>query len=212
MLSILDSREITAMAKDLFRQKRAGDRLDGWFIAKETELSEERDFAGENREIKKAKLLREVVKTIPLDISEFNIFAGTQDDAFARSYALINPSFKVEEFSGYCDPAAVFGDIEPDAEFTRERIDRVRDEFAQTEYAKKLGRVYAENEKYSHVASLDEIKSNEYNLNIPRYVDTFEEEEIIDIDQVNAEIADLKAQITTVEAEMDEYLKELGLK
>ncbi|MBR3619863.1 MAG: hypothetical protein IKN56_00030, partial [Clostridia bacterium] len=149
MLSILDSREITAMAKDLFRQKRAGDRLDGWFIAKETELSEERDFAGENREIKKAKLLREVVKTIPLDISEFSIFAGTQDDAFARSYALINPSFKVEEFSGYCDPAAVFGDIEPDAEFTRERIDRVRDEFAQTEYAKKLGRVYAENEKYT---------------------------------------------------------------
>ena len=70
----------------------------------------------------------------------------------------------------------------------------------------------AENEKYSHVASLDEIKNNEYNLNIPRYVDTFEEEEIIDIDQVNAEIADLKAQITTVEAEMDEYLKELGLK
>ena len=70
----------------------------------------------------------------------------------------------------------------------------------------------AENEKYSHVASLDEIKANEYNLNIPRYVDTFEEEEIIDIDQVNAEIAELKTQIATIEAEMDEYLKELGLK
>lgn len=42
----------------------------------------------------------------------------------------------------------------------------------------------AEIEKYSHKASMEEIKENEYNLNIPRYVDTFEEEEIIDIEQV----------------------------
>ncbi|WP_405356276.1 N-6 DNA methylase [Ruminococcus sp.] len=70
----------------------------------------------------------------------------------------------------------------------------------------------AENDKFSHIASLDEIKENGYNLNIPRYVDTFEEEEIIDIDAVNAEIADLKEQIATVEAEMDKYLEELGLK
>ena len=70
----------------------------------------------------------------------------------------------------------------------------------------------AENDKYSHVASLDEIKENEYNLNIPRYVNTFEEEEIIDIDQVNAEIAELKVQIADIEAEMDRYLEELGLK
>lgn len=70
----------------------------------------------------------------------------------------------------------------------------------------------AENEKFSHVATLDEIKKNDYNLNIPRYVDTFEEEEIIDIDAVNAEIAELKVQIAAVEAEMDKYLEELGLK
>ncbi len=69
----------------------------------------------------------------------------------------------------------------------------------------------AEIEKYSHVATLDEIVENEYNLNIPRYVDTFEEEEIIDIDSVNAEIAELKAKIADVEAQMDKYLKELGL-
>ena len=62
------------------------------------------------------------------------------------------------------------------------------------------------------MATLDEIKENEYNLNIPRCVDTFEEEEIIDIDAVNAEITELKAQIAVVEAEMDKYLEELGLK
>ena len=70
----------------------------------------------------------------------------------------------------------------------------------------------AEIEKYSHVATLDEIIENEYNLNIPRYVDTFEEEAIIDIDVVNAEIAQIKGKIADVEAQMDKYLKELGLK
>ena len=70
----------------------------------------------------------------------------------------------------------------------------------------------AEEEKYSHVASFEEIKTeNEFNLNIPRYVDTFEEEEIIDLEKVNAEIADLKAQIAAVEAEMAQCMKELGL-
>ena len=58
----------------------------------------------------------------------------------------------------------------------------------------------------------DEIKENEYNLNIPRYVDTFEEEAIIDIDVVNAEIAEIKGKIADVEEQMDKYLKELGLK
>ena len=61
------------------------------------------------------------------------------------------------------------------------------------------------------MATLDEILENEYNLNIPRYVDTFEEEEIIDIDDVNAEIADLKTRIDEVEAQMAKYLEELGL-
>lgn len=69
----------------------------------------------------------------------------------------------------------------------------------------------AETDKYSHVATLDEIKENEYNLNIPRYVDTFEEEEIIDIEAVNNEIADIKVQIEEIEAQMEMYMKELGL-
>jgi type I restriction enzyme M protein len=57
-------------------------------------------------------------------------------------------------------------------------------------------------DKYAHVATLDEIKENEYNLNIPRYVDTFEEEEPIDmvetakeLVQVDKEIADLNGQL-----------------
>ena len=70
---------------------------------------------------------------------------------------------------------------------------------------------HAEQDKYSHVASLSEIEENEYNLNIPRYVDTFEEEELIDLESVNKEIADIKGQIAALEKEMEQCMKELGL-
>ncbi len=66
-------------------------------------------------------------------------------------------------------------------------------------------------EKFSHLASLDEIKENDFNLNIPRYVDTFEEEEEIDLTTVKAEITDLENQLQDVQAQMQEYLKELGV-
>jgi type I restriction enzyme M protein len=65
-------------------------------------------------------------------------------------------------------------------------------------------------DKYAYVASLEEIKENDYNLNIPRYVDTFEEEEEIDLMAVRGEREQLKAQLTELEAKMAKYLEELG--
>ncbi|GAB6172654.1 MAG: N-6 DNA methylase [Ruminiclostridium sp.] len=66
-------------------------------------------------------------------------------------------------------------------------------------------------EKFAHVASLDELKGNEYNLNIPRYVDTFEEEALIDIEEVKNNIANIQKELAEVETQMAKYLKELGL-
>ena len=65
-------------------------------------------------------------------------------------------------------------------------------------------------EKYAYLASLKEIQDNDYNLNIPRYVDTFEEEEEIDLLVVHAEREELKAELAKLETEMEGYLKELG--
>jgi type I restriction enzyme M protein len=65
-------------------------------------------------------------------------------------------------------------------------------------------------EKYAYRATLKEIEENDYNLNIPRYVDTFEEEALVDIAFTQAEIARLKGELVTVENKMEEYLKELG--
>lgn len=66
-------------------------------------------------------------------------------------------------------------------------------------------------DKYSYVATLDEIKENDFNLNIPRYIDTFEEEEPIDIEEVKRNIANIEAELQEVQAQMDKYLEELGL-
>ena len=65
-------------------------------------------------------------------------------------------------------------------------------------------------DKYSYVANLDEIQENDYNLNIPRYVDTFEEEEEIDLMAVRAERKKLNAKLADLEVEMNQHLKELG--
>ncbi len=70
---------------------------------------------------------------------------------------------------------------------------------------------FKEIEKYSHLATLDEIKEAEFNLNIPRYVDTFEEEEDIDIKAVQKEIEEIEGELVKTKKEMGKYLKELGL-
>lgn len=66
-------------------------------------------------------------------------------------------------------------------------------------------------DKYAYSASRDEIRENDYNLNIPRYVDTFEEEELVDIDEVQRNIAAIEAELSEVQAQMADYMKELGL-
>lgn len=70
---------------------------------------------------------------------------------------------------------------------------------------------YKDEPKFSHVATLAEIAENDYNLNIPRYVDTFEEEELIDIDEVKKNIENIEAELAEVQAQMAKYMEELGL-
>ena len=60
------------------------------------------------------------------------------------------------------------------------------------------------------MATLQEVKDNDYNLNIPRYVDTFEEEAEIDLVAVRAEREQLKTQLAELEVQMAKYLEELG--
>jgi type I restriction enzyme M protein len=72
-------------------------------------------------------------------------------------------------------------------------------------------RTRAELDKYSHRATPEEIQDNEYNLNIPRYVDTFEPEEEVDVAALQKEINRLEGELVQVRGRMAEYLKELGV-
>jgi len=66
-------------------------------------------------------------------------------------------------------------------------------------------------EKYAHLAPFEELKENDFNLNIPRYVDTFEEEEEIDIKAVQKEIETLESELGDVRQKMAELLNEVGV-
>jgi type I restriction enzyme M protein len=65
-------------------------------------------------------------------------------------------------------------------------------------------------EKYAHLATYDEIKENDFNLNIPRYVDTFEEEVEIDIEAVQQEIDKLETELAEVRNKMSTLLKQVA--
>jgi type I restriction enzyme M protein len=71
-------------------------------------------------------------------------------------------------------------------------------------------KAYQSVSKYAHRATLDELRENEFNLNIPRYVDTSEEEEEIDVAALQKEINGLETELAKTRAEMAKYLKELG--
>jgi type I restriction enzyme M protein len=66
-------------------------------------------------------------------------------------------------------------------------------------------------EKFAHVANMAEIEENGFNLNIPRYVDTFEKEPEIDLDAVASEIRSLQKEIKQINTELKPYFDELGL-
>lgn len=140
--TIYTKEELHQMAQARFEEERGRKRLDGWFITKEIARECDRKFEGLPPAVKAAQTIREIVRQIPITISEHAIFAGTQNDAFARSYALINPVFKVDSFTGYCDPTAVFNDITPDDTFPEDRITSLREYTKEMPYTKKLKEVY----------------------------------------------------------------------
>ena len=66
-------------------------------------------------------------------------------------------------------------------------------------------------EKYSYLATLEEIKKNDFNLNISRYVDTFEDEEVIDLMAVSKRLKEIDDEIDEIDLEITKYFKELGI-
>jgi type I restriction enzyme M protein len=99
----------------------------------------------------------------------------------------------------FIDASNEFEKVKNQNKLTEENINKIIDAYAKREDV----------EKYAHLASLDEIKENDYNLNIPRYVDTFEKEEVIPLSQVAQELAEVKTEIATTYDNLFGLLNEL---
>ena len=84
---------------------------------------------------------------------------------------------------------------------SQENIDRIVETYKKREDV----------EKFAHVASFEEIQENDFNLNIPRYVDTFEEQEEINIVELGKELVALNQQIKTAENDFLAMLDELAI-
>lgn len=149
---LYSAKEITQLAKERFQEERALNHLEGWFLAREIAMKCDETYKNDPDCIRIAKTQLEIMQRIPLTLGDYHVFAGTQDDAFARSYALINPAFQVSSFSGYCDPTAVFGDIDPIGDITSERIAHVKKYYSKNDFAKALTSAYAPAEKYTKEA------------------------------------------------------------
>jgi len=111
---------------------------------------------------------------------------------------------KCREDSGnilFIDASNEFEKVKAQNYLTDENVAKVVDTFKSRETI----------DKYSYLASLNEVKENDYNLNIPRYVDTFEEEEPVDLDAVSAELKAIDCEMDETDNTIASFCDELGI-
>lgn len=146
----LSADALTEKAKKLYREERECHKiLNGWFLSKEIAADAAETMTETNPELRAAGELEAIIEKLPLEISDHAILAGSQRDAFAASYALINPAFRVETFRGYCDPLDVYDYATPTDEISAERIAAMRQKYAKTPYVKALNKVYGSYGEYT---------------------------------------------------------------
>lgn len=108
------------------------------------------------------------------------------------------------------DDNVVFIDASGEGHFIKEgNQNKLRDEDVQEIVDTYINR--ETKDKYSSVVSLEEIKENDYNLNIPRYVDTFEEEEPVDLEAVSFDLKNIDKELVDINKEIAGYCEELGI-
>ena len=128
-----------------------------------------------------------------------NIFFGTQ---IATLILVFKKCRENNDNILFIDASNEFEKGKNQNNLSEEHVDKIVDT-----YKKRLAI-----EKYSSIISLDEIRENDYNLNIPRYVDTFEEEESVDLNEVTDSLVALNHQINEKVSHLNTFLVELGLK
>ncbi len=139
-------KNLSESVETLRRFKRSQKTVNTWFYVQEIKMNEREAMLKAGMETEtafgQAELLCRMAEKMPLSLPDGSAAAGTQDVAFSPSYALINPTFKVEEFAGYCDPCACYNDVSIEGDITKDRVEAVRKYWENTSYVKKLYDVY----------------------------------------------------------------------
>lgn len=152
-------------------------------------------FRGSSEGVIRQKLIEENLLDCVIGLPE-KLFYGTGIPAAI----LILKKNKADKNVLFIDASRAFKSGKNQNQLTPENIARI----VETYHAR------VSVDKYAYLATPDELAENDYNLNIPRYVDTFEEEAEIDLIAVRAERIALKVELAALEAKMDGYLRELG--
>ncbi|AQU78421.1 type I restriction-modification system subunit M [Planococcus faecalis] len=127
-----------------------------------------------------------------------NVFFGT---SIPTCVLVFKKTRKEEADVIFIDASNEFEKGKNQNNLTDENVDKIVDTFKSRETI----------ERYSYAANLEEIKENDYNLNIPRYVDTFVEEEPVDLEVVQVRLKEIDKEIEEIDRELEEYFKELGV-
>ena len=150
LFQFLTPEAVSDKATRLFQEERGSHKiLNGWFLTREIAARVDAQTTQTDSELRAAEELSAIIRELPLEISDHALLAGTQRDAFAASYALINPSFQVETFQGYCDPLEVYDYVTPTDDISPQRIAAMREAAAKTPCVKALSEVYGENHEYT---------------------------------------------------------------
>lgn len=136
---------------DLIIERNAKKKnLVGWILAKDIQRKKFLETGDKySNAMTQAILLESVCKEIPIFIEPGQIFAGTEEDAFSASYALINPAFQVKSFQGYNDEIAFYDDVKPgdkfdDIEVNKKMIENNRIFWSKHPSVAKMRDIYKE--------------------------------------------------------------------
>ena len=135
-----------------------------------------------------------------------NLFYGTGIPASILIFNKAREAKKTDVL--FIDASAHFKSGTNQNQLREEDIDRIVNTYREFKNGAYPAGVVED--KYSYVATFEEIKENDFNLNIPRYVDTFEEEEPVDMKAVKEEIQNLEKELEEVQGKMKMYLRKLN--
>ena len=147
---ILDTKRLEEYLNLIIKRNAQKHNLIGWVLAKDIQRRKLLEIGDKySPAMTQAILLESVCEQLPIFIEPGQVFAGTEEDAFSASYALINPAFRIESFQGYNDEIAFYDDVKPgdkiaDIKVTGQMIEDNRKFWSRHPSVVKIRNIYKE--------------------------------------------------------------------